>query len=261
MASASSSSSTLMSGAKRRAEINKLTVELIQTNQEMELSKQKFLEQTHVVQSAEREITLAKKKLTDLEYNKNLFKGQYYEKVHKIKATKSELEKLIALDELKNNAKIVKETSKIQKKNDKEKGRCFDLNKLQMLPVEVCKIIYEYMPYEEKMKYLESTYNPYSIFNKLGVSIKRNFIHIAIKHAQKFSGLTHEEKIKIYDKIHFAGCGTINDEIALFIHSAKQNDQKDLYILIRQMCILFKKNKKYKINWTKFFEITRSRYI
>jgi hypothetical protein len=261
MASASSSSNSgLMSHAKRRSEINKLTVELTQTNEQMEVSKHKFLEQLQLVKDAERELNLAKKKFTDLEYNKNFLRGRYYEKVDIIKAKKIELEKLMAMDELKNNAILIKEISKIQKKNDKEKGRCFDLNKLKILPIEICKIIYDYMPYDEKIKYLESTYNPYSIFNKLGVSIKRNFIHIAIKNTRKFLALTHEEKIKICDKIHFAGCNTINDEIALFIYAAKDKDPKDLYILIRQMCILFKKNKKYKINWIRFFEITRSQY-
>ena len=103
-----------------------------------------------------------------------------------------------------------------------------------------------------RIQYLEDVYNPLPVFNKLRISFKHNYISLALLKGECFSHLTLAERNSIERTIHFAGCKTINDEVHALINQAKQENPNGAHKLIKSMCILFKKNKKYNINWNAF---------
>jgi hypothetical protein len=238
---------------KRKQEIERLTTNLDQCNTLITQTKK---ERSQLAASVTRNKIEYERALQS--YNESRRKMQeknlqiYNESKH-IEKVKTELDKLLAEDDIKNKSIIQKKEEAIQRKHNKRGGKKFDITTLDKLPLEVVLYVGEFLSYDFRIQYLEDSYKPYSIFNKLGLSIKRNFVQLLLKSYKNFTSLTKKRRNEFSDKIHFAGCKTINNEIGNFIYQMKQECPEDAHKLIRKMCIMFKKNRKYNINWHTYF--------
>jgi hypothetical protein len=238
---------------KRKRDIEALTNEVSQYN-ELHLSTKRDYSTTRAnVARAQQAVENAKQFLISQQKRMLETRNQYCKEMIKIERTKANLNKLLAEDDLKTKTKTQKKEQSVQRQHDKRGGRKFEISKLDKLPLDVVLYIGEFLMHEVRTKYLEDVYNPLPIFNKLRVNVKRDFITLAILNKKYFSHLTKYEINDAENKIHFAGHNTINDQISALIHRAKQENPEGVHKLIKAMCILFKKNKKYKDNWHKFY--------
>jgi len=238
---------------KRKRDIENLTTEASQYNELHLSTKRDYLTARANVARAQQAVENAKQSLMAQQKRMQETRNQYCREATKIERTKSALNRLLSVDDLKTKTKIQKKELSVQKYHDRRGGQRFDISSLDKLPLDVVLYIGEFLTHNVCTQYLEDVYNPFPIFNKLRVNVKRNFITLAILNKKYFS---HLSKTQIHDaenKIHFAGHDTINDEIFALIHAAKQTNPEGAHKLIKSMCILFKKNKKYKDNWHKFY--------
>jgi len=238
---------------KRKRDIETLTNEVSQYNELFACTKRDFLEKRNNVARAKQAVEQVKRVLKVQEHSMQETRNQYCREMNKLERTKSTLNSLLAIDDLKTKAKIQKKEQSTQRQHDRRGGRRFDISSLDKLPLDVVLYIGEFLTSSVRTKYLEDVYNPFPIFNKLRVNVKRDFITLAILNKKYFSHLSKPQIHDAENKIHFAGHDTINDEIFALIHAAKQTNPEGAHKLIKSMCILFKKNKKYKDNWHKFY--------
>jgi len=238
---------------KRKRDIEALTNEVSQYNELHLSTKRDYSTACANVGRAQRAVENAKQLLITQQKRMLETRTQYCREASKIERTKLTLNKLLAEDDLKTKTKTQKKEQSVQRQHDARGGRKFDIAKLDKLPLDVVLYISEFLMHNVRTKYLEDVYNPHPIFNKLRVNVKRDFITLALLNKKYFSHLTTPERNDAENKIHFAGCKTINDEIAALIHRAKHENPEGAYKLIKAMCILFEKNKKYKDNWHAFY--------
>jgi hypothetical protein len=245
---------------KRKIDIETLTNQVSQYNDLFESTKRSYMDARTTLARAKQSLDLAGRNLKIQQERMREKETQYVKEMNKISRTKLALNKLLAEDDLKTKTKTQKKEQSVQRLHDARGGRKFDIAKLDKLPLDVVLYIGEFLMHNVRTKYLEDVYNPLPIFNKLRVNVKRDFITLALLNKKYFSHLTTPERNDAENKIHFAGCKTINDEIAALIHRAKHENPEGAHKLIKAMCILFEKNKKYKDNWHAFYaERTRLR--
>jgi hypothetical protein len=243
---------------KRKRDIETLTNEVSQYNELFARTKRDLLEKQNSVALGKQAIENAKLILKAREQRLQEVRNQHFKEMMKLERTKTILNSLLAVDDLKIKAKTQKKEQSVQRQHDRRGGRGFEISSLDKLPLDVVLHIGEFLMHNVRTQYLEDVYNPFPIFNKLRINVKRNFVQMALLRGKYFSHLSKNEKIDAKNNIHFAGCKTINDEISSLIHAAKHINPEGAYKLIKTMCILFKKNKKYKDNWHTFHaEITR----
>lgn len=248
--------------AKRKRDIETLTNKVSQYNELIARTKRDFLEKQNSVAIQKKTIENAKLLLKAQEQTLQEERNQYRKEMSKLERTKSSLNSLLAVDDLKTITKGQKKEQSVQRYHDRRGGQRFDISSLDKLPLDVVLYIGEFLMHNVRTQYLEDVYNPFPIFNKHRINVKRNFIQMALLRGKYFAHLSKIQRNDAENKIHFAGCTTINDEISSIIHTAKQTNPEGAYKLIKTMCILFKKNKKYKANWHKFHaEITRLRVL
>jgi hypothetical protein len=245
---------------KRKLDIETLTNQVSQYNELFEFTRRSYMDSRTTLARAKQSLDLAGRNLKIQQERMRERETQYVKEMNKISRTKLALNKVLAEDDLKTKTKTQKKEQSVQRLHDARGGRKFDIAKLDKLPLDVVLYIGEFLMHNVRTKYLEDVYNPVPIFNKLRVNVKRDFITLALLNKKYFSHLTTPERNDAENKIHFAGCKTINDEIAALIHRAKHENPEGAYKLIKAMCILFEKNKKYKDNWHAFYaERTRLR--
>ena len=248
--------------AKRKHDIETLTIQVSQYNDLHETTKRTYLDSRATVARAKQALEIAARNLKIQQERMKKTEIEYIREMNHISRTKTTLNRLLVVDDLKTTAKMQKKEQSVQRLHDKRGGQRFNISVLDKLPLDVVMYIGEFLMCNVRTQYLEDVYKPFPIFNKLCINVKRNFIILALLKKKYFSHLTTGEREAAENKIHFAGCTTINDEIATLIHRARQENPEGVYRLIKAMCILFKKNKKYKYNWHTFFaERTRLRNL
>jgi hypothetical protein len=247
---------------KRKRDIENLTNKASQYNELHQSTKRDYLTARANVARAQQAIENAKRVLIAQKKIMQETTNLYCREMTKIAQTKSALNRLLSVDDLKTRTKVQKKEQSVQKYHDTRGGQRFDISSLDKLPLDVVLYIGEFLTRNVRTKYLEDVYNPSPIFNKLRVNVKRDFITLAILNKKYFSHLTKNEINDAETKINFARHNTINDEVSALIHTAKQVNPEGAHKLIKSMCILFKKNKKYKENWNAFcVERTRLKNI
>ena len=238
---------------KRKRDIENLTNKASQYNELHLSTKRDYLTGRANVARAQQAVENAKQFLKAQQHKMEETRNQYCREMTKIERTKSALNKLLAVDDLKTRTKAQKQEQSVQRYHDRRGGQRFDISSLDKLPLDVVLYIGEFLTSSVGTKYLEDVYKPLPIFNKLRISFKYNFISLALLKGDCFSHLTLSERKSTERKIHFTGCKTINDEVYALINQAKQENPNGAHKLIKSMCILFKKNKKYNINWNAFY--------
>jgi len=178
---------------------------------------------------------------------------ELHKELRKNIAAKQELEKVLQIDDLKKKIQQQKQGEKNQKMQDKFDGKKIKLSLFEILPLDIVKNIEEFLPYKVKIQMLEDTYKPLQILNKQNLVLKRTLIEIMIN-----SQLSEQTKSEYNTKIYFKPSKTINDEIADIIYQTKQTNPELIYHVIKTMCILLKKNKKYIINYVNYVKWRRS---
>ena len=243
----------LSGDAKRKRDIEAVTIQISQYNDLFEATKRSYMESRSHLERAKQAVHHAYSQLKIQQEKMQKREGQYIREMNQISRTKLKLNLLLAEDDLKTTAKIQKKEQSVQRQHDRRGGKKFEISKLDKLPLDVVLYIGEFLTHEVRTQYIEDAYNPFPIFNKLRVNVKRDFITLALLNKKYFSHLTKEETNDAENKIHFAGHNTINDQISALIHRAKQVNPEGAHKLIKAMCILFEKNKKYKDNWHAFY--------
>ena len=160
---------------------------------------------------------------------------------------KETLRKLIHIDKIKSMAELTEKCEHMNKLNDRLEGEHFDINKLRQLPEDVVRLIFEYLPYDVRCKYFIEQYNPFAIFNKASVRIRRAFMTVAFTNNMRFIGMNKKQRCIHSSEIAEIESQLLNDKIYTMIYQFAQDDRKGTYFMIRDMCILFKKNKKYRV--------------
>lgn len=240
--------------AKRKQEIETLTIRVSQYNDLFMSTKRIYIESREQVVRARQSLDLAANNLKIKQERMRETEAQYIKEMNELARTKVKLDQILSLDDLKTKTKMQKKEQSAQKHHDKRGGERFNIADLDKLPLDVVLYIGDFLMYNVRTQYLEDVYNPFPFFNKLPMNVKRYFITLALLQKKYFSHLAGNERIEAENKIHFAGCKTINDEIANIVHRARQENPEGVYRLIKAMCILFKKSKKYKPNWHTFYE-------
>jgi hypothetical protein len=238
--------------AKRKQDIETLTIQASQYNDLHETTKRTYMLSQVALARAKQSLELAARNLTVQKERMKRREVEYIREMNHISRTKIALNRLLAVDDLKTNTKTQKKEQAVQRRHDARSGKKFNISDLDKLPLDVVLYIGDFLMSSVRTQYLEDVYNPFPIFNKLRVNVKRNFITLALLKNKYFAHLTTPERNDTENKIHYAGCKTINDEIATLIHRAKNDNPEGAHKLIKAMCILFKKNKKYKDNWHTF---------
>jgi hypothetical protein len=169
--------------------------------------------------------------------------NHFYENVE----DKETLRRLIHFDKIKSMAELTEKNEHLAKLNDRIEGEQFDINKLRLLPEDVVRLIFEYLPYDVRSKYLIEQYNPFALFNKTSVRIRRAFMTIAFANQLRFIGMSKKERCICSVDTSDIESQLLNDKIYTIIYQFAQDDPKGTYFMIRDMCLLFKKNKKYRI--------------
>lgn len=249
------------SGAdNRKQKIESLALQISQGNYLFEETQRSFQRERNLVRVAQEQLEQFKRDLKNKQQRMREKQMQYIKESNQINKCKIELNQLLCIDDIKSKVQKQKNNDAVQKKHDKRGGKKIDLSNLDKLPLEIALYIGEFLTCDVRIQYLEAAYKPLPILNKLNITVKRHFFTLALMNKKYFSHLS-KEKIKESDrKIHFAGCNTINDEIYSLIHHAKQENPRGAYLLLRAMCIIFKKGKKYYSNWHTFHAI-RTRLI
>ena len=157
------------------------------------------------------------------------------------------LRKLIHIDKIKSMAELTEKCEHRNKLNDRLEGEQFDINKLRQLPEDVGRLIFEYLPYDVRSKYFIEQYNPFALFNKASVRIRRAFMTVAFANNMRFIGMNKKQRCIHSSEIAEIESQLLNDKIYTMIYQFAQDDRKGTYFMIRDMCILFKKNKKYRV--------------
>jgi hypothetical protein len=239
--------------AKRKQDIETLTIQASQYNDLHETTKRTYMQSQVALALAKQSLELAARNLTVQKERMKRREVEYIREMNHISRTKIALNRLLAVDDLKTNTKTQKKENAVQRQHDARGGKKFNIADLDKLPLDVVLYIGDFLMHHVRTQYLEDVYKPIPIFNKLRVNVKRNFITLALLNKRYFSHLTPVERTEAENKIHFAGYNVINDEISSLIHRAKQENPGGAHRLIRAMCILFEKNKKYKDNWHTFY--------
>jgi hypothetical protein len=248
--------------AKRKQDIETLAIQVYQYNELHEATKRTYMESRATLARAKQSLELATRNFAVQKERMKRKELEYISEMNHMSRTKTALNQLLAVDDLKTNTKMQKKEQSVQRFHDKRGGKRFDLSDLDKLPLDVVLYIGDFLMYNVRTQYLEDVYNPLPIFNKLRINVKRDFITLALLKNKYFAHLTTPERNDTENKIHYAGCKIINDEIAALIHRAKNENPEGAHKLIKAMCILFKKNKKYKDNWHTFYaERTRLRNL
>ena len=144
-------------------------------------------------------------------------------------------------------AELTEKCEHRNKLNDRLEGEQFDINKLRQLPEDVGRLIFEYLPYDVRSKYFIEQYNPFALFNKASVRIRRAFMTVAFANNMRFIGMNKKQRCIHSSEIAEIESQLLNDKIYTMIYQFAQDDRKGTYFMIRDMCILFKKNKKYRV--------------
>jgi len=239
-------------GEKRKQKIEDLTYKISQCNDLLVDTKKNYLESLNTVLSTRKMIKSSKAYLKNQEEKMRVKETQYIKESNKIQSMRREIGRQLEVDDIKKNAIVIKKECIAQKKHDERTGSKFDITRLDRMPLDVVLYIGEFLTHEVQTQYLEDVYNPFSIFNKLKVNTKRYFLQLALEHKKYFSHLSTMEMVKASERVHFAGYNTINEEISALIYAAKQKNPQGAHKLIKAMCMLFKKNKKYNANWHTF---------
>jgi hypothetical protein len=239
-------------GEKRKQKIEDLTYKISQCNDLLVDTKKNYLESLNAVLSTRKMLKSSKAYLKNQEEKMSVKETQYTKEMNKIQAMRREIGRQLEVDDIKKNAIVIKKECAAQKKHDERTGSKFDITRLDRMPLDVVLYIGEFLTHEVQTQYLEDVYNPFSIFNKLKVNTKRYFLQLALEDKKYFSHLSTMEMVKASERLHSAGYNTINEEISALIHAAKQKNPQGAHKLIKAMCMLFKKNKKYNANWHTF---------
>jgi hypothetical protein len=160
---------------------------------------------------------------------------------------KETLRALIHVDKIKSMAELTEKCEHMNKLNDRLEGEQFDINKLRQLPEDVVRLIFEYLPYDVRSKYLTEQYNPFALFNRASVRIRRAFMTVAFANNMRFIGMNKKQRCIGSAEVAEIESQLLNDKIYTIIYQFAQDDPKGTYFMIRDMCLLFKKNKKYRV--------------
>jgi len=240
---------------KRTQQIELLNNLAAHSNDSFNITKREYFTSRTNVGLAKLKMELATRILKEQKEKMLIKEAEYIKEMNKNSNIRAKINRLLAVDEVKNRTFAQKQNDSVQKRHDKRGGKHFDISKLNLLPLEVVCYIGEFLTYDVRIQYLESLYKPLSIFNKLRINVKMFFIELALLQKKYFSHLSEKQKEEYNTKIHLACGKTINDEIYSLVHNAKQVNPEGAFRLIKAMCILFKKNKKYNANWHAFYAI------
>jgi len=238
---------------KRKRDIEICTTQVSLCCDLFEATKRSYMHSQSEVARAKQALEMASRKLKFEQNRLHEKTTQYCREMTKLERTKTSLNNLLAIDDLKTVVKTQKKEQSIQKQHDKRGGKKFTISDLEKLPFDVVLYIGEFLTHPVMTKYLEDVYNPFPTFNKLRVDVKRSFIQLAIRNNKYFSHYTAAEISAIERKFNRAGHKTINDEIAILIHKTKLENPEGMHKLVKAMCILFKRKTKYTANWNTFW--------
>jgi hypothetical protein len=130
----------------------------------------------------------------------------------------------------------------------KKDGEKLDLGRMSsVLPHVLLSHVYEFISYDARIQYLEETYSPLAKFQCLTMDTRMNFIHTFLAKHQ-LPTMTKFAKWKLMSHLRDASAARLNNEMIVFAGSLREESPKDALAFLKNICILFKKDKTYHNN-------------
>ena len=177
---------------------------------------------------------------------------------NQFKKMKNKINNLLVEDDVKNKYENDKKEEMNRRKDIMSNKGGISIDKLcKLLPEEIINSIYEFLPYDTRIEYLEDVYKPYPKFNRQDIRIKKYFMEIILKSLKNFKTIPKKQRHQYSNMIYLSKNNYVNQLIKNIITNLKKTYPIDAYKLIKNLCILFKNNNKYNLNYLVYIQKTR----